>query len=237
MALRIAVDLDGTLAAMDGTLQRAAEELFGSGVDVCAGGAPIPVATAGSPAAVDAEPPRRALTSRETRVLWEHVRAIENFWTTLAEVEPGAVARLAAASATHGWEVIFLTQRPPTRGATAQLQSQRWLHAHGFEFPAVFVMNGSRGKAADALALHALVDDRQENCLDIVADSKARPILICRGRQPAPPSAPALGITVAASMAEALRHLEAMTAARSTTFSARLHRALRAVAFNGVRDR
>ena len=39
--------------------------------------------------------------------------------------------------------------------------------------PSVFVMNGSRGKLAAALHLDAVIDDRSENCLDVVVDSKA----------------------------------------------------------------
>ena len=35
------------------------------------------------------------------------------------------------------WEVIFLTTRPSTAGELVQLQSQRWLAAHGFQYPSV----------------------------------------------------------------------------------------------------
>ena len=93
----------------------------------------------------------RSLTRLELRRLWAHVGQIDNFWRSLGEIEPGAVARLSALANRHQWEV-FLTQRPPSAGETAQLQSQRWLQAHGFEFPSVFVMNGSRGRVATPVA-------------------------------------------------------------------------------------
>ena len=202
MALRIACDLDGTLADMDGALQREAERLFGREV---------------APA---------SLTRAEEDQLWAHVRTLENFWTTLAEVEAGAVARLAATASLHGWEVIFVTQRPATEGETTQLQTQRWLDAHGFEYPSVFVMTGSRGKLADALALHAVIDDRPENCLDVVTDSKARPILIWREAHPAPPATRRLGITTATSFADAMEHLQRMMAAPPSTLAGRLRRAI-----------
>jgi transposase InsO family protein len=169
-------------------------------------------------------PAKYRLTRREMRQVWAHARSIENFWTTLTEVEPGAVARLAAAAARNRWEVIFVTQRPSTEGETAQRQSQRWLQAHGFECPSVFVLNGSRGKLADALALHAVIDDRVENCLDVFTDSKARPILICRNGRPAPPAATNLGITVATTFAEALDLLQH---AKPSTFVSRIRRAMR----------
>src|SRR5262249_48200866 len=43
--------------------------------------------------------------------------------------------------------------------------------------PSVFVVYGSRGKVASALNLDAVIDDRLDNCLDVVADSTARPVL------------------------------------------------------------
>ena len=60
-----------------------------------------------------------------------------------------------ALAAANRWEILFLTQRPTTAGDTAQVQSQRWLRAQGFDMPSVFVMNGSRGKLAAALHLDA----------------------------------------------------------------------------------
>ena len=66
-------------------------------------------------------------------------------------------------------------------GDLVQLQSQRWLHDHGFEYPSVFVVRRSRGKIADALGLDAFVDDRPENCLDIAVESTAKVILVWHG--------------------------------------------------------
>jgi len=143
MALRIACDLDGTLADMDTPLQREAERLFGPGVDLRGSAASLPrpgetdiaePTPAGAPVAGStSSAASRRLTRAELRQLWAHVSTIENFWKTLKEIEPGTVARLAEAASLNRWEVIFLTQRPATAGDTAQLQSQRWLHAHGFD--------------------------------------------------------------------------------------------------------
>jgi hypothetical protein len=108
--------------------------------------------------------------------------------------------------------VLFLTQRPASAGRTAQHQSQRWLQAHGFELPAVYVMTGSRGRVADALALDVVIDDRPENCLDVVTDSKARALLVWRDTAtPVPPAAPRLGIEPVASIGAALDLLEQAT--------------------------
>jgi hypothetical protein len=222
MGLRIACDLDGTLADMESALQREAERLYGP--DVSLRGVKVPAVAEpaddgdalGDPARVTSAPPtassgpeKPGLTSRQMRRLWNHVLKLEDFWQSLSEIEPGSVARLAGLASKHGWEVLFLTQRPASSGRTAQLQSQRWLHAHGFELPSVYVMTGSRGRVADALALDVVIDDRPENCLDVVTESRARALLVWRDKaMPAPPNASSLGIEPVASMAEALDMLE-----------------------------
>jgi hypothetical protein len=232
--LRIACDLDGTIADMDAGLQRQAEAMFGPDVDITAGSI-LPLAPLQSPAAFgNSEPPsdspdeppipatppeeassRRPLTSRERRALWERVGATENFWAGLQEIEPGLVARFAALAEQHRWEVLFVTQRPAGAGATPQLQSQQWLRAHGWELPSVYVMQGSRGKLADALALDAVVDDRPDNCLDVVTDSTARAILVWRrDPQTIPPGASRMGITLTYRFSDALDELEKLMVAR-----------------------
>ena len=206
MALRIACDLDGTLADMGAALQREAERLFGPDVRLRPGAAQPD----------DAEGVEiQGLTGRQLRRLWDHVSEVEDFWLSVPEIEPGVVARLAVLAALHRWEVIFITQRPATAGETAQIQTQRWLEAHGFELPAVYVMTGSRGKLADALGLDAVIDDRAENCLDVVSDSKARAFLVWRDDPASVPSGAAhLGIDTVFSTADALDRLEQMTLGR-----------------------
>lgn len=148
------------------------------------------------------------MTPKQQRALWEQVGSIENFWETLAEIKPGTVARLWTLSREREWEVIFLTKRPPSAGVTAQLQTQRWLAAAGFEHPSTFVVQGSRGRIAAALDLHYVVDDRPENCLDVASDSSARAVLVRRDtRAPAPAVAERNGIDLVRSMDECLRLL------------------------------
>jgi hypothetical protein len=109
------------------------------------------------------------------------------------------------------WELMFVTSRPETRGDTAQAQSYRWLAAQGYETPSVFVVHGSRGKIASALALDVLVDDRPENCLDVAIDSSARAILVWRGDEgKVPASARQLGIGSVSSIHECLDILESL---------------------------
>lgn len=233
MSLRIACDLDGTVADMDAAVQREAWQLFGPEVDLRAPAERLEsaedverrMAAGGS---TGRPPMGRSLTPRELRRLWQHVAGIENFWSSLGEVEPGAVARLWSMAVQYRWEVIFLTQRPDGAGQTTQIQSQRWLRAHGFEWPNVMPMRGSRGKVADALALDVVLDDRPENCHDVIVDSKAKAILIWRfGVERLPPQIAGLDIQPVPSIAVALAHIEALTLerSRSQTVFGRLRRA------------
>jgi hypothetical protein len=156
-----------------------------------------------------------------------HVRRIEDFWHSLTEIEPGSVKRFAALAAAQRWDVIFLTQRPATAGDTTQRQTQRWLAGHGFEWPSVYVVNGSRGRIAEALALDAIIDDQPANCLDVATQSKARPILLWRGaRTAAPDAAAGLGIETVFSFAEALAQLQSRRARRGPQLVARFRAAV-----------
>ncbi len=238
MALRIACDLDGTLADMESALEAEARRLFGPGVDLRGSlrGRPEGAASAESPDPTGSSPGMRPvvravcgtrLSDRQQRQLWAHVRRIENFWASLKEAEPGAVARLAQAAAEHGWELLFITTRPSAAGETTQIQSQRWLQAHGFELPSVYVVSGSRGRIAAALALDAVLDDRPENCLDVATDSNAKPFLVWRDDPDSvPQGASRLGIKVVFSVAEALQHLETPRRARTGGFIGRVKTAL-----------
>lgn len=152
------------------------------------------------------------LTARQQSRLWGHVERLENFWESLDETEPGVVARLAALAAERRWEVIFLTRRPPTAGATAQVQSQRWLEARGFRLPCVYVVQGSRGRIAASLGLDVVVDDRPQNCLDVLAESPSRAVLVWRdGEATLAAAARSLGITVIRSMRDCLKLLAEMS--------------------------
>jgi hypothetical protein len=212
MPLRVAFDLDGTIADMYAALRQVAEQLFGP--DELAHAAYDH--TEQQTAREDDTESRKAmaelhLTARQQMQVWDRVKTVENFWNSLPELESGIVARIADVSTKRRWEVIFLTTRPIVAGETVQLQSQRWLEAHGFSLPSVFVVQRSRGKVADALQLDAVVDDRPQNCLDVAVESKAKPILIWPADPKLVPSgAKRLGVRVVSTISEAVSLLEAL---------------------------
>jgi hypothetical protein len=205
VSLRVAFDMDGTVADMYAALRQEAERLFGA--DSHAAARPdVPPAAESTPA---------RLTSRQQSVLWERVRQIEDFWTTLPEQEPGIIARIAATAEQRRWEVIFITTRPASAGETTQRQTQRWLEDHGFRMPSVFVLQRSRGKLAAALHLDAVVDDRPENCLDVAVDSTAKPLLIWPASdEPVPDGLRRMGVRPVPSISQAVEFLERLDDSR-----------------------
>ena len=243
MPLRVGFDLDGTVADMYSALHREALALFGDDVlRTAADQTSKPQEVPGEqnnkkpddgskseddPVATDAMRELH-LTARQQMQLWDHVKKIENFWSTLPELEPGIIARIAKAAVERRWEVIFLTTRPSTAGELVQMQSQRWLEAHGFQYPSVYVVQRSRGKIADALALDAFVDDRPENCLDIAVESQAKVILVWHGNlADVPAGAKRLGVQPVLTISEAMLLLEKLDDVRSKpSFMRSLKRAL-----------
>jgi len=240
VSLRIAFDLDGVLADMESELVRQAEVVFGEPMTrklqeraEAQGPPPAPSSQSNDDDTADASEPAHPagdtlagttpplvklnMTSRQERRLWRHVATIENFWQSLNEIEPGTIARLADIAAERRWEIIFLTKRPQTAGVTAQVQSQRWLESKGFALPSVYVVQGSRGRIAAALGLDIVIDDRPENCLDVVVDSKAKAVLVWREDENAlPTAARRLGIGVVPSVAECLNILASVDPRPST---------------------
>lgn len=210
--MRIAFDLDGVLADLHTAFTRTALTLYPE-LDRSAIAAPEVGASPPVDEASDEEAEAPALTTsavvpldrRQQDAVWKHLRATQNFWEGLTEIESGAIARLAALADERRWEVLFITSRPSSAGATVQRQSQRWLQKLGFSLPSVYVVHGSRGAVAQALDLDVVVDDRPDNCLDVVLGSSAGAVLIWRGpREEVPVSAKRLGIAVSPTVDECL---------------------------------
>ena len=200
--------MDGVLADMHASLAVEAEQMFTAHEESTvhaleealeqAPPAPPPVPRLPGP-------PHLSLTAQQTDKLWDRVAGTRNFWEGLAETELGIVGRLARLADDRRWEVIFLTQRPPTNGSTVQQQTQAWLRRHGYEMPSVYTTRGSRGAIAAALNLDVVVDDRFDGCVDVVDESNARAVLVWREPDEGVPTrARRLGITVVRSAGECL---------------------------------
>lgn len=223
MPLRIGFDMDGTLADFESAFHAVEVRLFGRDSHI----------EAGQPERESEEPPNveadestadvRPGTARSLNLgrrrrdqIWDQIRKTPNFWNTLKPLDPAAVRKINDLTHRHKWEVFFITQRPYTEGETVQRQTQRWLADQGFDMPSVLVIGGSRGAAAGALRLDYHVDDSAQNCLDVGAESAARPILLVPDHNEGTiTQARKLKIGTAPSIAAALDVLDKATLART----------------------
>ena len=224
MPLRIGFDLDGTLANFSDAFHAVEARLFGADSHT----------DAGQPEKEREEEPgseederrsgddrrkiqRQVVEGRRRRdAIWSAIRKTPDFWTHLEPLDPTAVRRIHEMALRHKWEVFFITQRPYTDGDTVQRQTQHWLVAQGFDLPSVLVISGSRGAAAAALRLDYHVDDSPQNCLDVLAESGAKPILIVQSEDEATVQpARKLKIGTAGTISAALDILENATLART----------------------
>ena len=163
MSLRVAFDIDGVLADFRTAFQAAADQ---AGI----GNRPQPSESS----------PIDPLSSREIKEIWTHVKRSNNWWTRLRAYEPEQLVRLYELARRHKWEVVFMTRRPSTDGDPVQFQTQWWIEQHGFYYPAVVTVPGSRGELANALRLDVIVDDQLLNCVDVVGGSTAKALLLLR---------------------------------------------------------
>ncbi len=214
--MRIAFDLDGVLADLHGAFAQAALRLYPH-LDRAAIASPEVGASPPADTDTEASQPsvvptpnhaRLPLTAAQSDAVWETLAGINDFWETLSEIEPGTIATLATLADERRWELLFVTSRPRSAGRTVQRQTQRWLQRLGFPMPSVYVVQGSRGLIAKAMQIDVVVDDRPENCLDVVLESQAGSVLVWRGTQTSVPgSARRMGIAVVPTVKACLEAL------------------------------
>jgi hypothetical protein len=194
MALRVGVDVDGVLADFRTAFRAAAAECLRT---------PLPDANLDDPKT------SQALGQDDVRKVWEWIGRAPNWWMGLQPYEPDQIAALYKMARASGWEVFFMTNRPPSGGDTPQFQTQWWIEQYGFYLPAVMTIPGSRGDIANGLRLDLVIDDLLLNCVEVVSSSTTKAVLMLRsGDAIARDHATNRGIGVVATLAEALAVLE-----------------------------
>jgi hypothetical protein len=197
MSIRVGFDVDGVVANFNKTFRDTARQVEGA---------------------------TGALAADAMKRVWDHISRTPQWWLQLDAYEPQQIERLYRVSRERRWEVYFMTTRPSSAGETTQFQTQWWLEGHGFALPAVLTVPGSRGDAANALKLDIAVDDRLTNCVDIIAASRAKAILLQRNEDQTPrEQALARGIAVVSTLEAAIDAVEEFEAAKRTS-SGRLSR-------------
>src|SRR5712675_1075412 len=123
MSLRLGFDMDGVLANFRAAFHATAVRLVRGDVD-----------------AFDLDESAQgasALPPDSVRRVWEHIARTPNWWMEIDAYEPDQIARLYSLTRAAGWEVFFLTKRPPSAGDSVQFQTQWWIERFGFYLPSV----------------------------------------------------------------------------------------------------
>jgi hypothetical protein len=206
MSIRVGFDVDGVIANFNKTFRETAVQIEGgAGQD-------------------QSNPAVRPLGAEAMKRVWDHISRTAQWWLQLEAYEPEQIERIYRTSRERRWEVYFMTTRPSSAGETTQFQTQWWLESHRFPMPAVLTVPGSRGDAANTLKLDITVDDRLTNCVDIIAASRSKAILVLRRDDPTVrDQALARGIGVVGTLAAAIDAVEQFEEAKRTS-SGRLSR-------------
>lgn len=209
MSLRIGFDMDGVLADFPSAFHELEVRLFGPDSRIRTTRPEEEEEQQSAAEGATGVPELTDESRRRSKEIWRVIQSTPGFWTSLKPMDSGAVRRVRDLMLQYRWEVFFITQRPATLGETVQRQTQRWLLAQGFDVPSVLVIGGSRGAAAGALRLNYHVDDSPQNCLDVMAEGHARPVLIVpRDNERTMRKARGLGIAVTSTIGECLDLLE-----------------------------
>ena len=149
--MRIGIDLDGVLADFTTSFFEISRHLFGKPE---VGVLPHDWYMTG------------LLTKEECSKTWEAVRNTRNFWLNLGREKGVTSQNLRNMAKTN--DLVFITARAHTKGYSVQQQSAAWLALEfGLKWPTV-IEEDHKGPLASALHLDYFVDDRPENCLEIL---------------------------------------------------------------------
>ena len=192
MALRIGIDVDGVIADFRTAFHGAAMHCLRRDI-------------ADSDELESVGP----LSPDDVRRVWEYIAKTQNWWMDVPAYEPDQIARLYSMTRAVGWEVFFLTKRPPSAGDSVQFQTQWWIERFGFYLPAVLTVPGSRGDIANGLRLDIIIDDQMINCVEVISTAPTKALLMLRSTDAtAREHAANHGIGVVSTLSEAITVFE-----------------------------
>lgn len=107
------------------------------------------------------------ITKAESRRAWEHITSTSFFFGLEEEPFAAETLHLLDNLNENGHQVYFITTRP---GSQAKLWTEEWLNSRGVFVPTVLIAKDepAKGLLAKGLALDVFIDDKPENCAEVV---------------------------------------------------------------------
>ena len=152
--MRIGLDVDGVLADFIGAFREIAQDVLHKPCQGPSGNWHFD---------------KWGLTKEDVQKVWDKIEKISYFWEDLpllSDVNVGDLKRLNRIA-----RLFFITSRSAIGGQPVELQTAWWLNRKfNLIFPTVLVTDGSKekGELAYALKLDYFIDDKRENCIDVV---------------------------------------------------------------------
>lgn len=106
--------------------------------------------------------------------VWDYINNSISFWNTLPAYEDASEVLLQLwGRVLKGDDLYFVTSRPGNSTVTPKLQTEGWLNTQFLwrswhQFTPTVLITSQKGDAAALLELDYYIDDRWENCLDVL---------------------------------------------------------------------
>ena len=168
--MRVGIDVDGIVAAFNGSYIDLIKQH--TGLELPPESDTYPDEWSYEKAAMRKAGMAEDKISATMKGMWAEIGASNSFWATLPAY-PEATSFLQKLSSLMV-DTYFITSRT---GLTAKPQTEFWLMAHGLDhFPTVLVTQtreSTKGSICYALGLTHYIDDKDENCQDVLKTSPA----------------------------------------------------------------
>jgi len=113
------------------------------------------------------------LTKEQEQTGWNMVTVNLNFWTGLDVLNQFPHERVKLTDV-----VYFITKRKQTPGRSTDRETALWLRdKQGIELPTVLAIP-NKGEVCRALKVEAFIDDKPENCWDVMDESPATKVFL-----------------------------------------------------------
>lgn len=107
------------------------------------------------------------VTKEQEKLIWGTIANSKTFWLDLKPYKNASTFLYWLSTGFRG-DAYFITQRP---GATAKWQTEKWLKRHGYLGTPTVLVSGDKGLICKALKVDYYVDDKTENCANVLETS------------------------------------------------------------------